>query len=177
MVNIIMKIDEIFDSSYDLEPVPAELRDFINKALRADGYTSTRIFRVTNDHTQLFMLLFKDGAWEVHHTIAEPGKTFVSGLVLNTVPHANPKFIGTAIKLLKTQLDKSHRIRVVGPTAMWSTYDAAIRKLMKDNPAYAVEDPVEYTTHDVPTTSRIIQPRGKLECLTKESVPEVPASQ
>jgi hypothetical protein len=161
-----MKIDEIFDTTFSLVSPDPAIEKIIKAHLTADGYTHTMIYQVADDPTQVYMLVTKDGAWEVHHAIAEPGKNFISGLKIRKNEKPNPKFIATAIQLYQSRLTKGQAIRVVGTLAMWPTYQAAINRLAKNN-AYVVEPKI--TTGDM--HSQVIKPRGKFEGLTSTLVP------
>ena len=162
-----MKLTEIFDSQYSLALVDTNLRNAINQILRQDGFSSTMIYQVITDPSQIFILGVKDGAWEVHHAIAEPGKPFVSGDILTGARPANPKFIATAMNLYQTRLDKGHTIRVVGNSEMWPTYKKVIDRMLKAHKYNATS----VIINSDGTRSRTISTRGKLECLTQTIVP------
>ena len=161
-----MTLDEIFDTQYALQPASPEIEKILNTHLRADGYTHTMIYQVVDDPTQIFMLLTKDGAWEVHHAIAEPGKNFISGLKIRQNDKPNPKFIATAINLYQSRLSKGHAVRIVGTYEMWPTYQAVINRLVKNN-AYIIDPVIDLDN----MKSQVIKSRGKFEELTSTLVP------
>ena len=162
-----MKLEEIFDSQYTLKLADTAIKDMINPALRQDGFTSTMIYQVANDTTQIFMMGFKSGAWEVHHALAEPGKPFVSRNIINGSRSANPKFISTAMHLYQTRLDKGHTVRIVGNSAMWPTYKRVIDRMLKTNKYVASEVTVNSNSEH----SQTLATKGKLESLTSMLVP------
>jgi hypothetical protein len=130
-----MRIDELFDSQYTLIRANHNISTLIKQMLTDEGFQSIIVYEAKEDSKQIFMIAYIDEAWEVHHTFAEPGKNFVSGEILGGNRTANPKFIGTSIRLYQSKLDKAHSIRVVAFPEMWSTYERVITRLA-DNTRY-----------------------------------------
>jgi hypothetical protein len=165
-----MRIDEIFDSQYTLVLAKKSISDIIKKALTDEGFSSIIVYEATEDPKQIFMVAYIDGAWEVHHTFAEPGKNFVSGEILGGNRIANPKFIGTAIRLYQSKLDKAHSIRIVAFPDMWSTYEKVIKRLT-NNTRYVTGEIKDITRDRRVLKSQEIRPTNKFEGLKNKKVP------
>jgi hypothetical protein len=142
----------------------------IKKALTDEGFSSIMVYEAKEDSKQIFMVAYIDGAWEVHHTFAEPEKNFVSGEILGGNRIANPKFIGRAIRLYQSKLDKAHPIRVVAFPDMWSTYEKVIKKLT-NNTRYETGEIGDIARDGHILKSQEIHPTSKFEGLKNKKVP------
>lgn len=166
-----MILDEIFDSEYTLKRVDdGTLYETIKDAFINDGYDSLSILQASEDSTQIFIVGVKDAAWEVHHTVAEPGKLFVSGEIISGNRPANPKFISTAMKIYKNKLDRLNRIRVVAVPVLWKTYKKVIDREV-DMSKYDIGKPMTIVRGNTEMVAQEISPKSKLESLSRKTVP------
>lgn len=165
-----MKIDEIFDSSYTLRILQDETGSIIKTVMKNQGALTVNTFYAEEDPTQIFIMAYIDGAWEVHHTVAKPGENFVSGHLINADIGANTKMIGTAKKLCQQKLGKSQSVRIVAPPHMWKTY-AKIVKFLRNSVSCDVDDTEERIVDGERLISQELHPPMKLECLRNVKVP------
>jgi hypothetical protein len=164
-----MRIDEVFDSSYKLIPAKENISSIVKDALKNDGFNSIMVYEAEEDPNQIFILASIDGAWEVHHSFAEPGKNFISGKILTGDRVANPKFFGTAIRLYQSRLDKAQSIRVVSFENMWDTYSKVIKR-MTNNPRYEAGEVKKIPRNGDVMISQEVHPTNKFEGLKNKNV-------
>jgi len=161
-----MKLSEIFDTDYALEFADPDISSAIKTALKKTGINSSMIYQAVEDPKQIFVVAYIDGAWEVHHGFAEPGKNLVSGEILKEPKTANTKFFSTIAKLYKSRLDKSHPIRVTGTPEMWPTYKKVIDRMVADK-QYRMGDVVDIVRDGRTLKSQEIHHEGTLPVLNE----------
>jgi len=155
-----MRLNELFNTTYKLVPVEGLLKKTIERQLRAGGLDNITVTQAQEDPRQVFMLGKNNGAWEVHHVLIA-NQQFVSGRILNTAGHANPKFISTAIELYNSKLDSGDNIRIIGTKTMWPTYQKVIARMLKKHPDFIADSPHEYDTYGIPTVSQLLRRQGE----------------
>lgn len=165
-----MILDEIFDSQYTLIRIDNDLSEVIKSTLIGDGYTRVSVYSTTEDPHQIFMTGVRDGAWEVHNTVAVPGKNFISGEIITGSGRANPKFIATAMNIYKRKLEELNRVRVISVPVLWKTYQKVINRMVNRD-KYEVGELIRVTRDGTEMVSQEIRPKSKFESLGKTAVP------
>ena len=169
-----MLINEVLDNPHQLKS-GTEQTEFITREMRKQGLGvhGLMVYEAVEDPTQIFILVTVNGAWEVHHLLSKNGDYAGGSLLPSGQGRSgpNPRYLSTAIKLYEGRLNKGHHIRVVGTSAMWSTYRRVIDRMLKQTEGRYIADEVDesYCGIDGDTyIAQVLRPKGKFYEMFKE---------